>query len=256
MVAACAGVRAVEKRVQIYLQCKVPTLRTHGLDSLWLPSMLHATEDLHALCKGGRNGHTIAEHLLWCLHMQLSCRCTNFRHSICAHGVIEDPSLKYSIHATYTASYPSFLKSLTSSSQGECYAVPASIALKNTSKNMSKEKFMLRPLMLKVSRSPTCQPSLQPDNLDSRLCEPPGTSTPQPKRAQVRVACVACQKLKAKASEMLGTFFPRILWLTIEQCDSHRPSCARCTRRSVVCRYDVEPDISRFISIQRRNEAL
>lgn len=129
VVVACAGVRAVEKRVQIYLQCNVATQRTHGLDSHWIPSMLHATEDFHALCKGGRNGHAMADHLLWCLHMQLSCRYTNFRHSICAHGVIEDPSLKYSIHATYTASYPSFLRFLTSSSQGGCCAVLASIAL-------------------------------------------------------------------------------------------------------------------------------
>jgi hypothetical protein len=30
----------------------------------------------------------------------------------------------------------------------------------------------------------------------------------------------------------------------------------RCAKKNVVCRYDVEPDVSRFTSIRRRNEAL
>lgn len=43
---------------------------------------------------------------------------------------------------------------------------------------------------------------------------------------------------------------------TNAQCDGHRPSCARCAKKSATCRYDVEPDISRLTSIRKRTEAL
>lgn len=121
---------------------------------------------------------------------------------------------------------------------------------------MSKEQSTLRPLIPKVSRSPSCQASLQlSNNLDPRLREPPRTSTLKAKRAQVRVACVTCQRQKAKVSLVLETC-KISLTLTLEQCDSHRPACARCTRRSVACRYDVEAGVSRYTSIQQRNGVL
>lgn len=50
------------------------------------------------------------------------------------------------------------------------------------------------------------QARLQLRNLDPRLREQPKDSTPQAKRAQVRVACAACQRKKAKASQPLATY--------------------------------------------------
>jgi hypothetical protein len=44
--------------------------------------------------------------------------------------------------------------------------------------------------------------------------------------------------------------------LTRRQCDGNRPSCARCEKNGTLCRYDVEPNTSRFASMQRRNESL
>jgi hypothetical protein len=51
----------------------------------------------------------------------------------------------------------------------------------------------------------TCQARLQLSNLDPRLREQPENYTPHAKRAQVRVACVACQRKKAKVSRLLAT---------------------------------------------------
>jgi len=69
---------------------------------------------------------------------------------------------------------------------------------------MSNQHTTLRQLLPKQSVLP-CQARLQLSNLDPRLREQPKNSTPQAKRAQVRVACVACQKKKAKASQLLAT---------------------------------------------------
>jgi hypothetical protein len=44
--------------------------------------------------------------------------------------------------------------------------------------------------------------------------------------------------------------------LTLRQCDGGRPSCARCGERSIVCEYDVEPDTSRYASMQQKNDVL
>jgi hypothetical protein len=75
-------------------------------------------------------------------------------------------------------------------------------------------------------------------------------------RPQTRVACVECQGGKTKVNQAISenniSFFP----LTIEQCDGHRPSCARCARKGTACEYDVEPDTSRLASIRQRAEAL
>ena len=44
--------------------------------------------------------------------------------------------------------------------------------------------------------------------------------------------------------------------LTFGQCDGIRPSCARCGKNGVLCTYDVEPNTSRFASMQRKVETL
>jgi hypothetical protein len=69
---------------------------------------------------------------------------------------------------------------------------------------MSNGHTMRRQLLPKPSIRPY-QARLQLSNLDPRLREQPNTSTLQAKRAQVRVACVACQRKKAKVSRLLTT---------------------------------------------------
>lgn len=120
---------------------------------------------------------------------------------------------------------------------------------------MSEKRFVVRPLVPRLPFSLSHQTSLQTSNLDPRLRESPAIFTPRAKRAQVRVACIACYRQRAKASQLLE-LCTKILTLTFGQCDGLRPSCARCTKKGVVCDYDVEPDTSRYKSIQRRNDAL
>ena len=62
----------------------------------------------------------------------------------------------------------------------------------------------LRQLLPKQSVLP-CQARLQLSNLSPRLRDQPKNSTSQAKKAQIRVACVACQRKKAKASQLLAT---------------------------------------------------
>lgn len=70
---------------------------------------------------------------------------------------------------------------------------------------MVEEEPTPRPLLPKPSTLP-CQVGLNLSNLDPRLREQPKISTSQRKRAQVRVACVTCQRKKAKASQLLATY--------------------------------------------------
>jgi len=83
----------------------------------------------------------------------------------------------------------------------------------------------------------TSSSTYTPEATQSHPHESSSTSVTKPKRAQVRAACVACQRGKAK-------------------CDGTRPSCNRCAKRGHVCEYDVEPDTSRSISMRRKNESL
>jgi hypothetical protein len=84
----------------------------------------------------------------------------------------------------------------------------------------------------------------------------PNLSKTSSRRSQTRVACVQCQGGKTKVNQAISERFISFFALTIEQCDGHRPSCARCARKSAVCEYDVEPDTSRLASIRQRTEAL
>ena len=114
---------------------------------------------------------------------------------------------------------------------------------------------MSRPLRPKPPTLP-CRYNLQPANSGTRVHEQSEIFTPQAKRTQVRVACMACQRKKAKASQPLEDMVSTWFALTIEQCDGLRPSCAPCAKRGVVCEYEAEPDVSRLTSLRRRIEAL
>ncbi|KAM0709751.1 hypothetical protein Q7P35_003791 [Cladosporium inversicolor] len=99
---------------------------------------------------------------------------------------------------------------------------------------MSNERRLPLPLLPKPS-VPRFEPRMY--NIDPQLRESSVTSESPLKRFQVQAAFTACHKRKTK-------------------CDGNRPSCARCEKNGVSCRYDVEPDGSRFASIQRKNESL
>jgi hypothetical protein len=113
-------------------------------------------------------------------------------------------------------------------------------------------------LLPKLSSSSPPQRSTLPSNdSDPELDKSSSrTSTLRLGRHQARVACVECHRGKTKVNQAISGKHISVFALTIEQCDGHRPSCARCARKSANCEYDVEPDTSRLTSIRQRAEAL
>ena len=93
-------------------------------------------------------------------------------------------------------------------------------------------------------------------NIDPQLRESPVTSESPMKRMQVQAACIACHKRKTKVCQPVSCDYTHSEYLTLEQCDGIRPSCARCAKNGVSCKYDVEPNTSRFASLQRKVESL
>jgi hypothetical protein len=99
--------------------------------------------------------------------------------------------------------------------------------------------------------------ALQPDDSDPELSRSSSrTSTSRFGRPQTRVACLECRSGKTKVNQAIMKEQVSIFSLTIEQCDGHRPSCARCAKKSATCEYGVEPDMSRLTSIRQSIEAL
>jgi hypothetical protein len=69
-------------------------------------------------------------------------------------------------------------------------------------------------------------------------------------RPQTQVTCVECHRGKTKVNQAISGKHISVFALTAEQCDGHRPSCARCATYE----YDVEPDTSHLISIRQMTE--
>jgi hypothetical protein len=119
---------------------------------------------------------------------------------------------------------------------------------------MSPGRHAPRALLPKLSSQ---RSTLQSNDSDPNLSKTSSrTSMLRLGRSQTRVACVQCQGGKTKVNQAISERFISFFALTIEQCDGHRPSCARCARKSAACEYDVEPDTSRLASIRQRTEAL
>jgi hypothetical protein len=119
---------------------------------------------------------------------------------------------------------------------------------------MSPGRHAPRALLPKLSSQ---RSTLQSNDSDPNLSKTSSrTSMLRLGRSQTRVACVQCQGGKTKVNQAISERFINFFALTIEQCDGHRPSCARCARKSAACEYDVEPDTSRLTSIRQRTEAL
>jgi hypothetical protein len=81
------------------------------------------------------------------------------------------------------------------------------------------------------------------------------------KRAQVRAACLPCQRRKSKVPK-LQTFtqtFTRFrlkLLIKLGQCDGNKPSCGHCMKKGAICEYDVDPGVTRLETVRRKNDAL
>lgn len=93
-------------------------------------------------------------------------------------------------------------------------------------------------------------------NIDPQICASSVVTESPLKRVQVQAACVACHKKKTEVCKPVLREIHGLFVLTRQQCDGNRPSCARCTKNGALCRYDVEPNTSRFASMQRKNESL
>jgi hypothetical protein len=119
---------------------------------------------------------------------------------------------------------------------------------------MSRVRPAPRALLPKMSLSSLSQGStLQPDDSDLKLSKSSSrTSTSRLGRPQTRVACVECRRGKTKVNQAIVEEQMGIFSLIVEQCDGHRPSCARCAKKSAT----VGPDTSRSTSIRQRAEAL
>jgi len=94
-----------------------------------------------------------------------------------------------------------------------------------------------RVLAPKPSISDSSASKIQRKGTLLRSQEPHDPTFEKPKRGQVKAACVACQRGKAK-------------------CDGIRPACTRCTSKAVACVYDVEIGVSRSQSMRRKNDGL
>jgi hypothetical protein len=120
------------------------------------------------------------------------------------------------------------------------------------SRAMSNEK---RPPIPLLPKQPDSRFESRMYIIDPQLRESSVTSESSLKRVQVQAACVPCHKRKTRVCQRVS-WHERISALTFKQCDSNRPSCARCAKNEILCRYDVEPNTSRFASMQRKNESL
>jgi len=121
-----------------------------------------------------------------------------------------------------------------------------------------------RVLAPKPSISDSSASKIQRKGTLLRSQEPHDPTFEKPKRGQVKAACVACQRGKAKvrglahASERRWNFcYLHVAQLILQaQCDGIRPACTRCTSKAVACVYDVEIGVSRSQSMRRKNDGL
>jgi len=77
-------------------------------------------------------------------------------------------------------------------------------------------------------------PTRESDLQREKLWEPPLLRR---NRTQVKAACLSCRRGKTK-------------------CDGQRSPCQRCVEKGLSCVYDIEPDISHFMSLRRKHRAL
>jgi len=102
---------------------------------------------------------------------------------------------------------------------------------------MTKRRVAPRLIAPKVSTPDRLDVSLrtrEPTPQEEKPSEPPLLRR---NRAQVKAACISCRRGKAK-------------------CDGQRSSCQRCVEKGFACVYDIEPDLSRLASLQRKQNAL
>lgn len=120
----------------------------------------------------------------------------------------------------------------------------------------SERRIEARPLAPKLPTG-AAAPSSSTNEPTETQQQPPA----KPKRAQVKAACVACQRGKAKVSsnnttQRLVKYVQRVQLKSCLQCDGQRPSCNRCAKRGAVCEYDVEADTSRASALKAKHDAL